>query len=202
MLNPEDFKKNLLFLASARSDGAAAAVLTTEELAKSLRRKPMFADGVEYASGPAYLPLKFHGTCPKSDIADSEMTKAARKRAFGMAGLKSAECVDLFQISDGAPGIAFMELEALGLYPAGTAWKGVLEGAHSMKGKYPTNTHGGSIAFGHASGAAALVNVVESVEQMRGEAGDRQVPKDVKVSVCQASGGSNSNNTVVVLRKE
>jgi acetyl-CoA acetyltransferase len=70
-----------------------------------------------------------------------------------------------------------------------------------MDGQYPTNTHGGSIAFGHASGAAALVNVVESVHQMREEAEERQVPKHVNLTVCQSSGGSNSNNAVAVLRR-
>jgi len=202
MLAREDFKNSLLFLASARSDGAAAAIVTTPEFAQRLRKPPVYIDGLAYASGPAYLPHKFHSRCKNFDIADSEITRAACARSFAMAGIKSAHEADLLQISDGAPGIAFMELEAIGLYPPGQAWRGVLEGRHGMDGPYPTNTHGGSIAFGHASGAAALVNVVESVEQMRGEAEGRQVPKRVNLTVCQSSGGSNSNNTVAVLRRD
>ena len=203
MLNREDFKKSLLFLASARSDGAAAAIVTTEERAKRLPQRPVWLDGLGYASGSAYLPHKFRdGAAVGSDIADSELTKVARRRAFSMAGLPDMSSVDLLQISDGAPGVAFMELEALGLYGPGQAWKHVLAGDHSPGGRYPTNTRGGSIAFGHASGAAALVNVVESVHQMRGLAGERQAPGPLRTAVCQSSGGSQSNNTVVVLRAE
>lgn len=202
MLGREDFKSNLMFLASARADGAAAVLVTTPEIARRHRERPVCIDAVAYASGSAYLPHKFQYGCTELDIADSEITRAACKRAFAHAGLNSATEADLLQISDGAPGVAFMELEALGLYQPGTAWRGVLNGVHSPGGQYPTNTHGGSIAFGHASGAAALVNVVESVTQMRGGAEERQVQKPLHLAVCQASGGSNSNNTVTVLRKE
>lgn len=202
MLSRDDFKKSILYLASARSDGAAAAVVTTPEVAARLRRPAVYVDGVGYCCGSAYLPHKFQYGCPDLDIADSEVTRAAATRAFAGAGIRNARAADMLQISDGAPGIAFMELEALGLYEAGTAWQGVLAGAHSIDGRYPTNTHGGSIAFGHASGAAALVNIVECVTQMRGEAGERQVAKRINMAVCQASGGSNSNNTVAVLRRE
>lgn len=201
MLAPEDLKKSIVFLASARADGAAAAIVAAPEVAQRLRKAPIYIDGAAYASSSAYLPHKFHG-CPGFDIGDSEMTRAACVKAYRQAGITSAAEADMIQISDGAPGIAFMELEAIGLYPPGGGWKGVLSGAHGLDGRYPANTHGGSIAFGHASGAAALVNVVESVTQMRGEAEARQVPRPVKLAVCQASGGSNSNNTVTVLRRD
>ena len=196
----EDFTKSLLFLAAARADGAAAAIVTTEEFARKLRKAPIYVDGAAYASGPGYLPHKFHSQCEQFDIADSEVTRAAAAKAFGMAGMCACEA-DLVQVSDAAPGTAFMELEALGFYEPGMAWRGVLDGRHGLKGRYPANTHGGSIAFGHASGAAALVNVVESVHQMRGEAEERQVEKPINLAVCQSSGGANSNNSVTVLRK-
>jgi acetyl-CoA C-acetyltransferase len=200
MLAREDIQKSLLHLVSTRADGAVAAVVTTPEVAKRLRKRPIFIDGIACASSSAYLPHKFNG-CPDLDIADSDTTRAACARAFGQAGIKSAMEADLVQVSDGAPGIAFMELEAIGLYEAGQSWKGVIAGRHGPEGRYPANTHGGSIAFGHASGAAALVNVVESVTQMRDEAEERQVKRAVNVAVCQASGGANCNNTVAVLRR-
>lgn len=120
-----------------------------------------------------------------------------------MAELADPKAVDFLQVSDGAPGVAFMELEALGIHAQGQAWRAVLRNEHGLRGRYPTNTHGGSIAFGHASGAAALVNVVEAYDQFLQRAGQRQIDdRPIKRCICQASGGSQSNNVVAVLEKE
>jgi 2-acetylphloroglucinol acetyltransferase len=204
MPSRRDLQRNMMHWAAARADGAAALILTTDAIAKRLRKRPVYIDGLGFASASAYLPHRFHHAWqnPEADIADSELTRVAADKAYRMAGLKDVQEINLLEISDGSPGVTFVELEALGLYPRGGAWKGVLAGEHGLTGRFPTNTHGGSIAFGHASGAAALVSVVEAVAQMRGEAGERQVPGPVNTSLCQASGGSNSNNTVTVLRRE
>jgi acetyl-CoA acetyltransferase len=193
-----------MYWAAARADGAAAVILTTTQTARRMKKQPIYIDGLGFATASAYLPHRFHHPWqnPEADIADSELTRVAAQKAYRMAGLESVASIDLLQISDGSPGVTFVELEALGLYPRGAAWKGVLAGEHGLKGRFPTNTHGGSIAFGHASGAAALVSVVEAVTQMRGEAGERQISGNLNTSLCQASGGSNSNNTVMVLRRE
>lgn len=204
MPSRQDIQRNMMYWAAARADGAAAVILTTDATAKRLRKNPIYLDGLGYACASAYLPHRFHHVWqnPEADIADSELTRMAAQKAYRMAGLKNVQEINLLQISDGSPGVTFVELEALGFYPRGAAWKGVLAGEHGLKGRLPTNTHGGSIAFGHASGAAALVSVVEAVAQMRGEAGERQAPGPVDTCLCQASGGSNSNNTVMVLRSE
>jgi acetyl-CoA C-acetyltransferase len=202
MPSREDIKRNLMYWASARADGAAAVIVTTSPLAKRLSKRPVYIDGVGYACASVYLPHKFHHVWgnAQSDIGDSELTKVAAGKAYRMAGLEDIKSIDLLQISDGSPGVIFVELEALGLHPRGSAWKGVLAGDHGWEGQYPTNTHGGSIAFGHASGAAALISVIEGVTQLRGEAGERQLQRPLRTCVCQASGGSNSNNIVTVLR--
>lgn len=204
MPSDQEIRNNKMFWASARADGAAAVVVTTAERARRLGRKPISVDGLGYANASAYLPHRFEHAWqePGEDIGDSAVTRVAAERAFNMAGLGDPAEIDLLQVADGAPAIAFMELEALGFYPRGTAWEGVLAGNHGADGRTPTNTHGGSMAFGHASGAAALAAVIETVVQLRGEAGDRQLDRVLRVGVCQASGGSNSNNTVLVLRAQ
>jgi len=198
----DDFKRNMMYWASARADGAAAVIVASESVARRLRKPAIYVDGIGYACASAYLPNRFHHPWanPETDIADSEVTRIAAQRAYQMARLENVQSIDLVQVSDGSPGITFIELEALGLYPRGSSWKGILAGDHGLTGRIPANTYGGSIAFGHSSGANALVAVSESVLQMRGEAGERQVPRPVKTSICQASGGSNSNNVVIVLR--
>jgi acetyl-CoA acetyltransferase len=202
MPSRDDFQRNMMYWASARADGAAAVIVTTQSVAKRLRKRPMYVDGIGYACASAYLPHRFHHNWnnPETDIADSEVTRMAAQRAYRMAQLEDVQSIDLVQVSDGSPGVTFVELEALGLYPRGSSWKGVLAGDHGLTGRIPANTHGGSIAFGHASGATALVGVCELVVQMRGEAGERQIGRPLKTGVCQASGGSNSNNVVIVLR--
>lgn len=202
MPSRDDFKHNMMYWASARADGAAAVILTAQGQARRLRKRPIYADGVGYACASAYLPHRFHQTWtnPETDMADSEVTRMAAERAYRMAQLEDVQSIDMVQVADGSPGVTFVELEALGLYARGSSWKSILAGAHGLTGRIPANTHGGSIAFGHSSGATALVGISEAVVQMRGEAGERQVGRPLKTSVCQASGGSNSNNVVVVLR--
>jgi acetyl-CoA C-acetyltransferase len=200
MPSRSDLRRNLMYLASARSDGAAAVVVTKADLAKPRNRALIEIAGMGYSSGSAYLPHRYvHGG---DRLRGCDLTKKAAARAYEMAGFKNPKDADFLQVSDGAPGVAFMELEALGIYEPGEAWRGVLQNEHGLLGKYPTNTHGGSIAFGHASGAAALVNVVEATDQFLERAGDRQIAdRPLNNCICQASGGSQSNNVVAVLKK-
>lgn len=195
-----DFQRNLMYLASARADGAAAVVVTKDDLATKRGRTPVHLAGIGYASGSAYLPHRFVQDGDR--LRGCHVTKKAAEDAYRMADLTDPSKVDFFEISDGAPGVAFMELEALGVHPPGEAWRSVLRNEHGLRGKHPTNTHGGSIAFGHASGAAALVNVVEAVDQFLERAGGRQInDRPLNTCICQGSGGSQSNNVVAVLRK-
>lgn len=133
----------------------------------------------------------------------SANTQYAAHQAYRMAKLADPREVDFLQVSDVAPGYVFLELEALGLYTRGESWQGVLDGRHALAGRYPTNTHGGSVAFGHASSASGLVNVVESVDQFLERAGERQIRgRPLRSCICQSSGGSQCNNVVAVLRSE
>lgn len=202
MPSAQEILRNQLLWTGVRADGAAAVILTTAEPAERLGRKPVTIDGVGYACASAYLPHRFHHEWmePGDDMADSSVTRVAARKAYAMAGLEDVAEVDIVQATDVSPAMVLMELEALGLYARGTAWEGVVAGHHGFEGRFPTNTHGGSIAFGHASGSSGLVSVVETVVQMRGEAGDRQIQRPLRTGICQASGGSNSNNTVTVLR--
>ncbi len=203
MPTTQEILHNQLLWTGVRADGAAAVILTSSERAEEASREPVYVDGLGYACASAYLPHRFHHPWkdPEADFGDSLLTQAAAEKAFAMAELDAASEADIFQVSDVSPAMVMMELEALGLYPRGTAWQGVLAGSHGFEGRYPTNTHGGSIAFGHASGSSGLVSVIETVVQMRGEAGERQIERPLRTGICQASGGSNSNNTVTVLRR-
>lgn len=202
----EDLMKNLQNLLMARTDGAAAIVVASSEVAARLSSTPVYIDGMAYTSESIYLPHKFQAQQSwqdaTGDLDDLPNGRVAVQRAFKQAGLTDIRSADLFMVTDGTPVVAFTGLEALGLYARGTAWKGVLAGEHGIEGRYPSNTHGGSLAFGGSAGAMALADVEEAVTQMRGRAESRQVAKPVRTAVCIGMGGSNSNSVVTVLRGE
>jgi acetyl-CoA acetyltransferase len=77
----------------------------------------------------------------------------------------------------------------------------VLDGGLERHGRLPTNLDGGCIARGHPSGATALGQAADIVRQLRGSAGDRQVPGDVHTGVVQTMGGGGSA-AVAVLRRQ
>lgn len=193
-------KRALLKLIAQRAEGAAAVLLAPEDTAKRLVRKPVYIDGLAYACGSDNLSCFFADGENHRDLAESYYTKLAREKAYRMADIKAGE-VDLVQVSDATAVIGMMQLEALGLCGTGEACEAVIAGETSVNGAFPTNTYGGSIGFGHASGASALSGVIECVTQIRGEAEDRQV-QNPETAVAQSSSGANSGNTVIVLRKD
>ena len=69
-----------------------------------------------------------------------------------------------------------------------------------IEGKIPTCTGGGAGASGEAITAQGLYFICEAIEQIRGEAGERQVKKDVKVAVAQTYGYAGNNSACIISR--
>ncbi len=191
-------KKALLKLIAQRVEGASAVLLAPEGDSRFAAKMPVYLDGIAYACGTGNLSCYFNKTKQPHDIAESHYTRIAAEKAYHMAEIDTAD-IDLVQVSDATAVIGMMQLEALGFCGLGQAGQAVLDGETAVDGCFPTNTYGGSIGCGHASGASALTAVIECVTQLRGEAGERQV-KNPKIAVAQSSSGANSGNTVAVLR--
>jgi acetyl-CoA acyltransferase len=158
------------------SDGASAVVVTSASLARSLARssgrQPVWIRGIATGMG---APGPF-GTVAR--IAG---------RAFAEAGITPAD-VDVAEVHDS---IAFNELlayEELGLCAAGEGARFFSSGASSLGGKVPVNTSGGLESRGHPVAATGLAQIVELVQQLRHEAGDRQVA-DARIAVAENAGG-------------
>jgi acetyl-CoA C-acetyltransferase len=200
MVRRNTAKKALLKLIAPRVEGASAVLLAPEIDSKYHSNKSIYIDGIAYACGTGNLSAYFSNRDIPHDIAESVYTKTAAKKAYKMAEVSSND-IDLLQVSDATAVIGMMQLEALGLCRLGEAGDAVLKGETAVDGRFPTNTYGGSIGCGHASGAQALTAIIECVMQLRGEAGERQV-NNAQVAVAQSSSGANSGNTVVVLRKD
>ena len=200
MVRRNTAKKALLKLIAQRAEGASAVLLACEDDSRFAAGIPVYLDGISYACGTGHLSGYFNDPTNPYDIAYSHYTKTAAQQAYRMAQIGAGD-IDLVQVSDATAVIGMMQLEALGLCDSGQAGEAVLSGATAVDGSIPTNTYGGSIGYGHASGASALTAVIECVDQLCEHAGERQVRKP-KIAVAQSSSGANSGNTVVVLRRD
>ena len=181
-------------------DGSAALVVVAAKDAKKYTDTPIYIDGISLKTGPTYVGSKFgYPGMEEFDIAESATTMAAAKEAYQQAGIgpqdiRLAHVHDCFTIN------GVIQLEALGIFPRGKGASAVAAGETSVNGKCPTNTDGGRIGLGHPTGSTGVNMVVESVYQMRGQAGERQV-SNPDVVACQTMGGTNAAAVVTVLKR-
>ena len=108
------------------------------------------------------------------EIAPSPTVDAARE-AFEIAGVEPAD-VDVVQVQDTESGAELIHLAECGLCEHGEQPALYASGATAIGGRLPVNTDGGCLANGEPVGASGLRQVYEIVTQLRGEAGERQVP--------------------------
>jgi acetyl-CoA acetyltransferase len=163
----------------ARSDGAAAVVLTSNKTASKIRKKVVKILSSVLVSG-VYKP-------GFRDMTSPEITLRAAKQAYESAGL-GPESIDLAEVHDAFSIAEVLYYEALGFCRAGEGARFLKEGAPFIGGKLPVNPSGGLLAKGHPPGATGLAQVVEAVWQLRGQAGSRQV-ENAKVAVTHCTGG-------------
>ncbi|EEC17467.1 putative 3-keto-acyl-CoA thiolase [Ixodes scapularis] len=155
------------------SDGAAAALLVSEDV---VRRLKLEGQAVEILSleMSTDLPSAFsENSCIK--MVGFDMTQRAAQDAFRKAGL-TPEDVQVVELHDCFSANELITYEALGLCPIGKAGEFVDRGDNTYGGKYVVNPSGGLISKGHPLGATGLAQCAELCWQLRGTAGPRQVP--------------------------
>ena len=154
------------------SDGAAAAVLCSEDFARKLGVKnPVTILGMS-------MTTDFETTFdPPSMIkmVGQDLTRAAAQRVYEQAGL-GPEDLDVIELHDCFTSNEILTYEALGLCKEGEAEKLIWEGGNTYGGKWVTNPSGGLLSKGHPLGATGLAQCTELVWQLRGAADKRQVP--------------------------
>jgi len=178
-----------LLMICATRDGAAAAILCSADKAKKYNAKPITIAGLGQGSslygdptarlGLLYAPVE--GTAPLL----SESVQAAHM-AFDEAGV-GPEDIDFVEIPDNSSWHYLQYLESLGFCEPGEADRLIDEGVFDIGGKLPVNTSGGIASFGEAIAATGMAQICELVEQLRGQAGARQV-EGAKIGMAQTYG--------------
>jgi acetyl-CoA C-acetyltransferase len=135
----------------------------------------------------------------RTDPAFLEAVQKSAQRAYELAGvgpgdIKVAEVHDCFAIAE------ICCIEALGLVEKGAGGPAARNGATALGGRIPVNTSGGLKSKGHPVGATGIAQAIEICDQLRGAAGDRQVP-DAKIGLCQNMGGSGASSVVHILER-
>jgi acetyl-CoA acetyltransferase len=170
------------------SDGGCCIVMTTEERARDLPKRPVYVRGA--AGGTTHHSIQ--------GMADMTVTAAARSgpTAFAEAGVAPAD-VDVFCMYDSFTYTVLVVLEDLGFAPKGEGGPFVAEGNLRLDGALPTNPDGGGLSATHP-GMRGLFLLCEATRQLRGEAGASQVD-GAEIGVAHGSGGWLSTHGTVVL---
>jgi acetyl-CoA C-acetyltransferase len=156
-----------LFDMAPAGDGAAAIVLTSRERAMDMVPQPVRVAGSALATDTI-------GLHDRRDLLWLEAAARSVEAALAQAGL-APEDVDLFELHDSFTILAALSLEAAGFAPRGEGWKLARDGEIGRTGRIPISTMGGLKARGHAIGATGAFQIVEIVQQLRGQAGDCQI---------------------------
>jgi acetyl-CoA acetyltransferase len=157
------------------ADGGLAVVVTDGQHAREITNKPVYLTGYSESHN-------FDGSNPLPDNTTSGFSESCPK-ALEQAGLRIDD-VDMFQPYDDFTIAVIIKLEDAGFCKKGEGRDFVLATDLSWQGKLPLNTGGGQISTGQPGLSAGMIQVVEAVRQLRGEAGERQVkdPKNALVT--------------------
>ncbi len=186
-----------VFDCSKVSDGASAIGILSEE-------------GLKRAGIPTSEAVEVVGFALKTDNITEEpedLTKLktvqlAAEAALEMAGI-TAQDVATFEVHDCFTIAGVLTTEALGFAKPGEGADFVIEGNTSRNGKYPMNTTGGLIGWGHPTGATGVHQAVTIWEQLTGKAGEAQIkiPQDRPYGMSLNMGGDDKTVVAVVYKK-
>ena len=173
-----------LFDCCLETDAAIAVVVTSAERARDLPHTPVLVSGAAWGGGHT---LYSNG---RQDLAASAAIDMS-KRLFAMAGVGPAD-IDVGCIYDAFTPLVLLQLEDYGFCGKGEG------GSFYAEGTLPVNPHGGHLSAGYVHG---INHIAEAVEQLRGDAGERQVPgAEVALSTGQNGYVAGSSSALVLRR--
>lgn len=177
------------------SDGAACAIVTTPEIARSLGRHDDLVTIKALQLAPSNGVEMGHDAW---DGSHTITTPLAAKRAYEEAGIRDPRRdLDLIEVHDCFSVTELVIMEDLGLSPPGGAIRDVLDGVYDADGEVPCQIDGGLKCFGHPIGASGLRMVYEIYLQLLGRAGDRQL-SNPKLGLTHNLGGIPIRNVAAI----
>ena len=180
---------------STTTEGGGAVILTTAERARDMKQMPVYIlGGALETNGPAY-------THPPSFDFTGWVGREAARKSFQMAGGIKPEDVDVCEFYDPFSFEIIRQFEAFGFCGEGEGGEFVMGGTIGVTGKYPIVTDGGTMAHSHPGNAQLTHKATSAVRQLRGQAGNRQVP-DAKITMSTGGGAGALFTHVLVLGKE
>ena len=182
-----------LFDCSPITDGAACVLLVAADRAREFTAKPIHIIGSGQASDAA-----LHD---RVELTTLRAARVASQEAYAMADITArdiriAEVHDCFTIAE------VIASEDLGFFEPGTGFKMAEDGVTARDGAQPINTSGGLKSKGHPVGASGVGQAVEVWKQLRGEAGARQVNRDVPLALTHNVGGTGQTAVVHVYERK
>ncbi|HUX08943.1 MAG TPA: thiolase domain-containing protein [Acidobacteriota bacterium] len=172
------------------TDGAAAVILVPADMVSNFNKPGVKVIGSGHATDTISL-------CQREDLTELKAVELAAKRAYEMAG-KKPEDIDFAEVHDCFTIAEIIVSESLGFFEAGGGGPAVEAGETDREGKIPINCSGGLKSKGHPVGATGIAQIVELTEQMRGDAGGRQVD-NARIGLAQNMGGSGGSSVVHIL---
>jgi acetyl-CoA C-acetyltransferase len=180
--------------ASPIGDGAAAAILVPAERVMSLPGKPKITIA---GSASATDSIAVHS---RKDPLFLNAAYLSAKKAYEMANV-GPDDIDVFEIHDAFSIMSALSLEACGFAERGQGVKLGLDGEIGPNGRVPVCTRGGLKARGHPVGATGMYQIVEVVQQLRGEC-DRTQVDGAKIGMAQNIGGSGATILTHILKAD
>ncbi|PKB68838.1 MAG: hypothetical protein BZY81_00585 [SAR202 cluster bacterium Io17-Chloro-G4] len=175
------------------TDGGSCVLLVASEIASNFTDKPVHIAGIGQATG---RPLH-----DAEELTSLSSAKAAAAQAYEMAGVTPQD-INLAEVHDCFTIAEIIASEDLGFFAPGEGPRAVDEGRTALTGDRPINTSGGLKAKGHPVGASGVAQVIEIFHQLRGEAGDRQVPNaNLELGLTHNVGGTGGTCVVNILRR-
>jgi acetyl-CoA C-acetyltransferase len=172
------------------SDGAAAVLIAPLERAAEFTDKPVRVLGISQTSDNVALD-------EKADITTFRAVQSSAAKAYKMAGVTAAD-IQFAEIHDCFTIAEIVAIEDLGFVNKGEGGPYTLAGRTCINGERPVNTSGGLKSKGHPVGATGVGQICDVVQQIRGEAGERQVRRNT-LGLAQNLGGSGATSVVTIL---
>lgn len=185
------------YMLCSPGDGATALVVCKAERAREFSSHPIY---VASSAVRTRRPGSFEVLSPSLSVARGvSPTVDAAAAAFEMAGIEPGD-VDLAQLQDTDAGAEIIHMAETGLCADGEQTELIDSGATDLGGRLPINTDGGCLANGEPIGASGLRQIHENVLQLRGTAGERQVPGQPKVALSHVYGAPGLSGCTILTR--